>query len=300
MEHFEEILLHATEQLSLPFNSEMKMMPCGSGHFPSVEGLKELVELVRKVIFPDFFDKQRPNTTLRGYFIGVNLEKAYSILSREISSALRFNDICCEDEAQQRSTLLAASFIKTLVDIKRIIYSDVEAVFNNDPAVSDFGEVILCYPAIHALLNYRIAHSLLNLGVPVLPRMLTEMAHSQTGIDINPGAKIGEYFAIDHGTGVVIGETCIIGNHCTIYQGVTLGAKNFVVDHNGYPVNVPRHPILENNVTVYSNATILGRITVGHDSIIGGNVWLTTSVPPGSRIVQRKAVENTYTDGAGI
>ena len=133
-----------------------------------------------------------------------------------------------------------------------------------------------------------MAHTLLRLGIPVLPRMLTELAHSDTGIDINPGAEIGEYFAIDHGTGVVIGQTCIIGKHVTIYQGVTLGARNFTLDGAGHPMNIPRHPVIEDSVTIYSNASILGRITVGQGSVIGGNVWLTSSVPPNSRILQSK------------
>ena len=139
------------------------------------------------------------------------------------------------------------------------------------------------------MLHYRIAHALLELSVDVLPRMLTEMAHSQTGIDIHPGAAIGAYFAIDHGTGVVIGATSIIGEHVTVYQGVTLGAKNFRYDDSGRPIDQPRHPIIEDNVTVYSNASILGRVRIGHDSVIGGNVWLTHDVPPHSRILQGNA-----------
>ena len=298
----EEILLHTTESLSTPLSGEKKMMPCsGAGQFPAVPRLEDFMDCIQKVIFPDFFDKQRSSNQLRSYFIGVNLERMKSLLDCEIASALRFNNICCRDEAESRAEDLSLKFINTLPHIKALIFTDVEAVFNNDPATVDYAEVILCYPAIRALIHYRVAHSLLTLGVPVLPRMLTELAHSATGIDINPGAQIGEYFAIDHGTGIVIGQTCIIGKHCTLYQGVTLGAKNFVVDEGGRPVDVPRHPILEDNVTVYSNATILGRITVGHDSIIGGNVWLTHSVPSRSRVVPgRKAVDINFIDGAGI
>jgi serine O-acetyltransferase len=173
-------------------------------------------------------------------------------------------------------------------------------MFNNDPAVRNFGEVIFCYPVVQAMVHYRVAHELLKMNIPVIPRIITELAHSATGIDIHPGAQIGEYFSIDHGTGVVIGETCIIGNHVTLYQGVTLGAKNFFLDSHGHPMNIPRHPIIEDNVTIYSNSTILGRITVGHDSIIGGNVWLTYSVPAESHILQSKAVSATFTDGLGI
>ena len=160
--------------------------------------------------------------------------------------------------------------------------------------------MIFCYPAIISMIHYRVAHELLLLGIPVIPRIITELAHSATGIDIHPGAQIGEYFSIDHGTGVVIGETCIIGNRVRLYQGVTLGAKSFTLDERGLPVNVPRHPILEDNVIVYSNSTILGRITIGHDSVIGGNVWQTSSVPPHSRVLQQKAVASVFTDGLGI
>jgi serine O-acetyltransferase len=160
--------------------------------------------------------------------------------------------------------------------------------------------VIFCYPVIQAMLHYRVAHQLHIMGVPILPRILTEMAHSSTGIDIHPGAQIGEYFSIDHGTGVVIGETCIIGNHVTLYQGVTLGAKNFQVDDQGRPVNVPRHPIIGDHVTIYANSTILGRITIGQNTVIGGNIWLTHSVPPGSKILQSKAIDVSFNEGLGI
>ena len=168
--------------------------------------------------------------------------------------------------------------------------ADVEAAYNGDPAAESYGEVIFCYPAIKAISNYRIAHELLELGVPLIPRIITEMAHSETGIDIHPAAKIGSHFTIDHGTGVVIGATSIIGNNVKLYQGVTLGAKSFPLDADGKPIKgIPRHPILEDNVIVYSNATILGRITIGRDATVGGNIWVTENVPAGARIVQTKA-----------
>jgi len=160
--------------------------------------------------------------------------------------------------------------------------------------------VIFCYPAIRALVNYRIAHELLKLGIPLIPRIISEIAHSETGIDIHPQAQIGEYFSIDHGTGVVIGQTSIIGNHVQLYQGVTLGAKNFTLDDNGLPIDVPRHPIIEDDVTIYSNSSILGRITIGKGTVIGGNVWLTNSVPPNSRILQTRATQMVFSDGLGI
>lgn len=288
----EEILKRNTSLLSQPLESTSMMLPKGTGHFPSVESLKEMVALVKNIVFPDFFDKQRNSRTIRSYFIGVGLENLYSSLRTQIVNALRFNLECSHDEVAARADELSLRFIDKLPEIRRLLYTDVEAMYNNDPAVDNYGEVIICYPVVQAMINYRVAHELLRLGIPVIPRILTEIAHSQTGIDIHPGASIGEYFAIDHGTGVVIGETCIIGRHVTLYQGVTLGAKNFSLDSNGHPVNIPRHPIIEDNVTIYSNSSILGRITVGHDSIIGGNVWLTYSVPPGSRILQSSAVTN--------
>lgn len=155
-------------------------------------------------------------------------------------------------------------------------------------------EIIFCYPAVYALLHQRVAHELFELGVPVLPRIITEMAHSQTGIDIHPGAQIGEYFSIDHGTGIVVGQTAIIGNHVRLYQGVTLGAKSFTLDEEGLPIDLPRHPIIEDYVTIYSNASILGRITIGRGSIIGGNIWLTHSVPPNSKISQSRVEEKIH------
>lgn len=297
----DKILSDTVGLLSDQTAEERRMSPrCGTGFFPSVPALKEMMAQVREVVFPDFLERRRSSSTVRGYNIGVGVEKIFSILSREVRHALCFDCDQTEGDSLERSRQLAVGFIQSLPEIKNMLYKDVQAMYNNDPAVDNFGEVILSYPVVQAMVHYRVAHSLLVLGIPVIPRILTELAHSATGIDINPGAQIGEYFAIDHGTGVVIGETCIIGNHVTLYQGVTLGAKNFTLDQNGHPVNTPRHPIIEDNVTIYSNSSILGRITVGKGSVIGGNVWLTYSVPPGSRILQRKAVASTFTDGAGI
>lgn len=296
----EASILKNIHLLSQALEEEKKMITSTDGAFPSVDGLKEVIRYVNNIFFPDLFDKRRNGCEIRSFYIGVAVEKLYSILSKEIARALMFGEAISEDEAFRRGKELASGFIDTLPELKRLIYTDVKAMYQNDPAVDNCGEVILCYPVVRAMVHYRVAHSLFKLKIPVLPRILTELAHSATGIDIHPGAEIGEYFAIDHGTGVVIGETCIIGHHVTLYQGVTLGAKNFTLDDNGHPVNVPRHPILEDHVTVYSNASVLGRITVGHHSIIGGNVWLTNSVPPESRILQRKPMATTFIDGLGI
>ena len=296
----EEIFARNIALLSEFTPEEERMVPTGTGAFPSIDSLREVISLVKSIIFPDFFNRRRNSCVTRVHYIGVGVDKLYSLLRREIENGLRFDDSRSNGDTEDIASKMAIDFIDSLPEIKRMLLTDVEAMFNNDPAVENFGEIILCYPVVHAMVHYRVAHSLLQLGIPVIPRIITELAHSDTGIDIHPGAQIGEYFSIDHGTGVVIGETCVIGKPVTLYQGVTLGAKNFSLDSNGRPVNIPRHPIIEDNVTIYSNATVLGRITIGRGSIVGGNIWLTYSVPPGSRILQRKAVATSFTDGLGI
>ena len=299
-----ETLRRNVVELSKQTNREVSMMPATVAPLPSVEMVKRIVALVKNIIFPDYFEKRQPDEAIRSYHIGVAMEELAKLLTKQIAHGLQFCEHCEEErtkdqvygEAEQK----ALAFIDALPEIKRLLYTDVQAMFDNDPAAPNYGEVIFCYPSMNTMTHYRVAHKLHQLEVPVIPRIITELAHSKTGIDIHPGAQIGEYFAIDHGTGVVIGETTIIGNHVTLYQGVTLGAKSFKYDENGNMLNVPRHPIIEDNVTVYSNASILGRITIGHDSTIGGNIWLTHSVPPNSRILQSKAIDAGFQDGAGI
>ena len=177
----------------------------------------------------------------------------------------------------------------------------MQAAYLGDPASRDQNEVIFCYPSIKALTSYRIAHEIYRLEVPLIPRIVTEMAHSETGIDIHPGASIDEQFFIDHGTGTVIGETTIIGRNVRIYQGVTLGAKSFPLDQDGNPIKgIPRHPIVEDDVIIYSGATILGRITVGRGAVVGGNVWITENVEPGARVLQHLPRPAVFADGSGI
>lgn len=278
---------------------EMLVAPRNIKQMPSVATLQKIVALIRDIVFPAYFDDKQGDPIFRSHHIGVNVERLSILLKEQIALALGFE---CEDNESlgSRAEELLEEFIEALPEIKRLLFTDVKAIFDNDPAVHNYSEVIFCYPVVQTMLHYRVAHQLHVMKVPILPRILTEQAHSATGIDIHPGAQIGEYFAIDHGTGVVIGETCIIGHHVTIYQGVTLGAKNFQVDDNGRPVNVPRHPIIGDHVTIYANSTILGRITIGHDTVVGGNIWLTHSVPPGSRILQSKAVDVSFTGGLGI
>ena len=215
----------------------------------------------------------------------------YDLLQEQIFRGLCFeNDR--EEEANKLASEISVAFIDQIPHIKYLLSTDVKAILDGDPAAKSVSEIIFCYPAITALLHQRVAHALFQLHVPVIPRIITEMAHSATGIDIHPGAEIGEYFSIDHGTGVVVGQTAIIGNHVRLYQGVTLGAKSFMLDDDGLPIDVPRHPIVEDYVTIYSNASVLGRITIGRGSVIGGNIWLTHSVPPNSKVLQTRASEN--------
>lgn len=279
---------------------EKGMMPEGSAPLPSVERVRRIIALVKCIVFPDYFYKRQTEERMRAHYIGVNMDELFGLLREQTARGLLFCSCMDEEEALAKAEGLALKFIDGLPEIKRLLYTDVEAMFASDPAASNYGEVIFCYPVMNAMTHYRIAHALWLMQVPVIPRIITEQAHSKTGIDIHPGASIGEYFAIDHGTGVVIGETCIIGNHVTLYQGVTLGAKSFRYDEQGNMMNIPRHPILEDHVTVYSNSSILGRITIGHHSVIGGNIWLTNSVPPGSKILQSKAVDVSFNGGLGI
>lgn len=260
---------------------------------PSGKVLHEIIELCRAILFPGFYGKSTINHHTITYHIGVNIERMYNLLTEQIHAGLCFDaketgDCAC-DTKREKAIDLAGQFISRLPALREVLATDVEAAYNGDPAAESYGEIISCYPIIKALSNYRIAHELLLLGVPLIPRIITEMAHSETGIDIHPAARIGHHFTIDHGTGVVIGATCIIGNHVKLYQGVTLGAKSFPLDDDGHPIKgIPRHPILEDDVIVYSNATILGRITVGRGATVGGNIWVTEDVPAGARLVQKK------------
>lgn len=249
---------------------------------PSVSQLKRLMELVGYVIFPDYSDV--PSWTNGN-------EAIHAVLADQLSTITSITD----------PDKMADDFVQALPEIARLLHTDALAVMHNDPAVKSMQEVILCYPVVKVMVHYRTAHQLHLQGVPIIPRVITEMAHSATGIDIHPAAQIGEHFCIDHGTGVVIGATSVIGNHVMLYQGVTLGAKNFSYDANGVPIDMPRHPILEDYVTVYSNTSILGRVRIGHHTIVGGNVWLTHDVPPHSRVLQSRAIEEPFfQDGAGI
>jgi len=259
---------------------------------PSNEVLEEIVDLCRAILFPGFYGKARVSIQTMRFHAGVNVQTLHSLLCRQIFAGLCFDSACVTcpmDEIRERAEAYSVGFISALPEIRQLLATDAEATFQSDPAARDIGEVIFCYPGFRAIVNHRIAHQLYLLGVPFIPRMIAEMAHSETGIDIHPGANIGHHFSIDHGTGTVIGETSIIGNHVRIFQGVSLAGEKLPPDENGNTIRgVSRHPILEDYVTIYSNATLLGRIRVGRGATICGNVWITEDVPVRAVISQKK------------
>ena len=271
---------------------------------PSRQAVIQIVEDLRAVLFPGYFGTSDLHDESLHYFVGATLARALRSLEEQVRRGFAFTDrhdvdgcAHCDEAAQSVTKALLAR----LPEIRRKVATDVEAAYEGDPALKTRDEAIFAYPGMFAVTNQRIAHELHVLGVPLIPRIITEHAHTITGIDIHPGARIGERFFIDHGTGVVIGETAVIGTNVRIYQGVTLGAKAFPLDESGNPIKgIPRHPIVEDDVVVYAGATILGRITIGKGSSIGGNVWLTQGVPPGSRVTQAESREQRFTHGAGI
>jgi serine O-acetyltransferase len=282
--------------------------PAGAGRplLPSHDSLVRIVHELRSVLFPGYFERiAGVNDEALRFHVGATLDRLLGVLQEQVKRGLCFTCDVSDPrnclQCDERARMLTTSFLARLPEVRRLLATDVQAAYEGDPAASSVAETILCYPGILALTCYRLAHELNQLGVPLLPRIITEYAHSVTGIDIHPGAQIGERFFIDHGTGVVIGETCVIGRNVRLYQGVTLGARSFPLDASGKPVKGrPRHPIIEDDVIIYSGATVLGRIKVGAGSIVGGNVWLTKSVPPRSRVAQVEVRQVEYAEGAGI
>lgn len=262
---------------------------------PSGEVLKEIIDLCRAILFPGYYGHTHINKQTVRFHTGVYVNSLYSLLQSQIYAGLSFVDpdkAFTDDEMKEKSEQSTVLFIKSLPEIRQMLSTDAEASYNGDPAAKNINEIIFCYPGFRAICNYRLAHKLYQLGVPYIPRMITEMAHSESGIDIHPGAEIGNYFSIDHGTGTVIGETSIIGNHVRIFQGVSLAGEKLPPDHDGNTIRgVVRHPILEDYVTVYSNATLLGHIRIGKGAVICGNVWVTNDVPADT-IVSQVTFEN--------
>lgn len=260
----------------------------GGREFPSSAALKEIIANLCGVLFPMRLGPNDLRQESEDFYVGYTLDMVLQALFQQIQLELNLlqKDGNAE-EVRQHACHIVKRFAHELPTIRRLLDTDVAAAYRGDPAAHSVDEVLLCYPGVLAIIHHRLAHPLYELGVPLLARMIAELAHSQTGIDIHPGASIGASFFTDHGTGVVIGETSVIGSGVRIYQAVTLGAKRFQADDDGVlEKGLARHPIIEDDVVIYAGATILGRITIGRRSVIGGNVWLTHSVPPGSHVNQ--------------
>ncbi|WP_118183651.1 serine O-acetyltransferase EpsC [Paraburkholderia phosphatilytica] len=269
--------------------------PLGIRELPSRQAIVTIVGGLRAALFPTHYGAPDLTDESVDYFVGQTLESTLRLLAEQIRRALRFlpeHGQTPDDDLSKRAFDVAREFGHQLPAIRALLVSDIQAAYVGDPAAQHITEILLCYPGIWAMTHHRLAHALHRLGVPLLARFINEIAHSATGIDIHPGAQIGPSFFIDHGTGVVIGETAIIGERVRVYQAVTLGAKSFAAEGDGTLVKGnARHPIVEDDVVIYAGATILGRVTIGKGSVIGGNVWLTHSVPPGSSVSQGKVRE---------
>ena len=256
---------------------------------PSKESVTEIIDRLKEILFPGYFSRELIDPVNLKYSMGQSVSHIFDMLSDQICKSIRhgcfrYDNACrrCEEEGRE----IALCLLQSIPDIQKILATDVRAAYDGDPAAKSYDEIIFCYPGIFAIWIYRIAHRLWDLDVPFLPRIKTEYAHSVTGIDIHPGAEIGEKFVIDHGTGVVIGETCKIGNNVRLYQGVTLGALSLPKDAGERLRNKKRHPTIEDDVIIYAGATILGGDTViGARSVIGGNVWITESIPPDTKVL---------------
>lgn len=289
-----EQLPELTRRIVATYDADGSIHHLGHCPLPNHEAVVSIVEDLKEVIFPGYRRREGLHLGNVEFYVGDLIDRLHDRLTTQIARALRHearatDEVCDEDyEALgQAKTLL---FLDRIPALREMLALDVQAAYDGDPAVRTVDEIIFCYPGLEAVTVYRIAHELAELDIPFIPRIMTEYAHSKTGIDIHPGATIGKYFFIDHGTGVVIGETCEIGDHVKLYQGVTLGALSFQTDSDGQLVRgEKRHPTIQDHVVIYANATVLGGMTVvGHDSVIGSSVWLTRSVPPRTTVVLEK------------
>lgn len=257
---------------------------------PYREVIAEVMQGLSAALFPTHYGRPDLNDENIDFFVGHTLADTLDKLADQVRRALLFSrssELPHPEDLQEQAHRIVRKLAEDLPTIRGLLYSDLQAAWQGDPAATGISELLLCYPGITAVIHHRIAHALFKLGAPLVARLIADIAHARTGIDIHPGAQIGEGFFIDHGTGVVIGETCVIGRNVRLYQAVTLGAKRFPTDDNGHLIKgQARHPIVEDDVVVYAGATVLGRITIGRGSTIGGNVWLTHSVPPGSNVTQ--------------
>ncbi|MSR32466.1 MAG: serine acetyltransferase [Gemmataceae bacterium] len=291
-----ESLPEITEAVMATYTECSKTSHLGHRPLPSREAVAEIITDLLDILYPGFFRRQNLHLGNVEYHIGDLIDGLHDKLTVQIGRALRHEQQFQPEESPQELDLdslaqkKTVEMLKRLADIRMLLEQDVQAAYEGDPAAKGHHEIIFCYPGVEAISIYRLAHELLVLGIPLIPRMMTEYAHAKTGIDIHPGARIGTGFFIDHGTGVVIGETCDIGHYVKLYQGVTLGALSFPRDASGNIIRgMKRHPTLEDEVVVYANATILGGDTVvGKGAIIGSNVWLTQSVGPGTVVALEK------------
>jgi serine O-acetyltransferase len=289
-----EALPEITESLVATYTECSRTSHLGHKPLPSREVIVEMIDDLMDILYPGYWRRQNLHIGNVEYHVGDVIDRLHDKLTSQITRALRHEAECgaldgaldCEAVAQQKTV----EFLRALPELRMLLEEDAQAAFEGDPAAKSYHEIIFCYPGLEAVSVYRLAHQLLLTGVPLVPRMMTEYAHSKTGIDIHPGARIGTGFFIDHGTGVVIGETCDIGRNVKLYQGVTLGALSFPRDAAGNIIRgMKRHPTLEDEVVVYANATILGGDTViGRGAVIGSNVWLTHSVAPGTVVSLEK------------
>jgi serine O-acetyltransferase len=273
-----------------------------SRKLPSSKALARVVDGLTAVLFPNRLGLPELSDEGIDYFVGNSLDQTLRELLEQVRRELSFASDDVDADALQRQTIaVTRTFAARLPAVRRLLESDIQAAFLGDPAARSVDEVLVCYPGVTAVTHHRLAHELHGLGAPLVARIIAELAHSTTGIDIHPGAQIGGSFFIDHGTGVVIGESTIIGQRVRLYQAVTLGAKRFEKDDHGALIKgAARHPIVEDDVVIYAGATILGRITIGRGSTIGGNVWVTRSVPPGSHVTQAKSRTEAFDEGGGI
>ncbi|MEZ6138258.1 MAG: serine acetyltransferase [Pirellulaceae bacterium] len=293
-----EQLPNLTSQIVASYTADDRINHLGHCPLPKYEVIETILEDIKDVLYPGFRRREGLHRGNVMYHVGDLIDKLHDRLTTQIGRALHHDDRVhnrvsdCENQTdyEAKGQAIAISFLQRIPKLRNVLATDVEAAFDGDPAVSSRDEIIFCYPGLEAITVYRIAHELRRLGVPFIPRMMTESAHTSTGIDIHPGATIGEFFFIDHGTGVVIGETCEIGSHVKVYQGVTLGALSFPTDADGQLIRgQKRHPTIEDRVVIYANATILGgRTVIGNDSVIGSSVWITSSVAPYTTVVLEK------------
>ena len=286
---FKLVIGRAVREIAQYYSSEESFAIKKGKHLPNRGAIIGVIKDLRRVMFPGYFGSENITDTAPEYFIGNTLTEVYVTLKKQIETALIYKntDQISEEEISERAMEICKKFFGRLAEIQQMLLKDVQAGFDGDPAAKSKEEIIFSYPGLFAIFVYRIAHELYLMDVPFIPRIMTEYAHSRTGIDINSGATIGEYFFIDHGTGVVIGETTCIGNHVKLYQGVTLGALS---TRSGQQLaGVKRHPTIQDNVTIYSGSTILGGETViGEECVIAGGAFITSSVPPRTKVTVKK------------